>query len=137
MTFFFNYYIKYELVLTIGPNRPKAIHYKTDYLLKVDQTLWKTQTLLLPQYIYTKVETSCESAWGPATWHFNVAFNIFYLFSLSFFYCYPIDHSNLFLLSYKFNIFYLFFLLSIFYYYSMDHCNFFLLLYQIWVVLDN
>ena len=35
--------------------------------------------------IYIKAETSCESAWGPATWHSNIAFNFFYLFPLSFF----------------------------------------------------
>ena len=115
-------------------------------------------------YIYIKAETSCESIWGAAMWHSNIAFSlfylfllrflyyypidhsnlflllykfsIFYLFLLSIFYCYPIDHSNLFLLLYKFSIFYLF-LLSIFYFYPIDHSNFFLLLYQIWVVLDN
>ena len=75
--------------------------------------------------IYTKAKTSCESAWGPATWHSNIAFSFFfYLFSLSIFYCYPIDHSNLFVLLYKLSIFYPF-LLSIVYYYPIDHNNFF------------
>ena len=57
----------------------------------------------------------------------------FTFFSLNFYYCYSIDHNNLFLLSYKFSIFYLF-LLSIFYGHPIDHSNFFLLLYQIWFV---
>ena len=79
--------------------------------------------------IYIKAETSCENAWGPATWHSNVAFNIFLpIFIKFFFYCYPIDHSNLFLLLYKFSIFYLF-LLSFFYCYPIDHISLFLPLY--------
>ena len=44
---FFYYYIKYGLFLTI---RPKVIHYKMDYILKVDQTLWKTQAQLYLTY---------------------------------------------------------------------------------------
>ena len=36
------------MFLTIRPLKPKVIHYKMDYLLKVDQTLWKTQTQFLP-----------------------------------------------------------------------------------------
>ena len=74
----------------------------------------------ISNYIYIKAETSCENAWGPATWHSNITFNFFYLFPLSFFYCYPISHSNLFLLLYKFSIFYLF-LLIFFYCYPIDH----------------
>ena len=73
--------------------------------------------------IYIKAKTSSESAWGPVTWHSNIAFNLFYLFPLSFFYCYPINHSNLFLLSYKFSIFYLFLLSFFFYRYPINHSN--------------
>ena len=36
------------MFLTIRPIRPKVIHYKMDYLLKVDQTLWKAEVQLLP-----------------------------------------------------------------------------------------
>ena len=82
-------------------------------------------------YIYIK-----NSSYDPATQHSNVAFSLFLPLFINFFYCYPIDHSNLFLLSYKFSIFYLL-LLSFFYCYPIDHSNFFLLLYKIWVVLDN
>ena len=60
----------------------------------------------------------------------------FYIFSLLFFYCYPIDYSNLFLLLYKFSIFQLF-LLSFFYCYPIDDSNLFLLLYTTWTALDN
>ena len=63
-------------------------------------------------------------------------FFFFYIFSLIFFYCYPIDYSNLFLLLYKFSIFQIF-LLSFFYCYPIDHSNFFLLLYTTWTALDN
>ena len=90
---------------------------------------WSLINININIFLYIKAETSCESARRHAMWHSNVAFNIFfYLISFNFFYHYPIDHSNLFLLLYKFSIFYLF-LLSFFYCYSIDHSNLFLLLY--------
>ena len=48
----------YKLFLTIRPIRPKVIHYKMDYLLKVNQTLWKTQAQFLPYILWPKFDHS-------------------------------------------------------------------------------